>query len=288
MPLIFGTLKATFYSLLFAIPIALLAAVYTSEFVHPRVRTAVKPTMEMMASLPSVVLGFIAALVLAPIVETWIASVLLALFAVPLTLLSRSRYLWQLLPQPLALRLEGLPKFALDVRGDRAWRAALLDAAAPAFERLLFGGDFRQWLDGATGSGAPLLFLLLLPLCFGGLAVAVARGFGAALRARIRDLDRSRAGALDGVLWLALLAACAAAGGRPGPRARGARPRPARRAGRHLRAAQHAGGRLRDGLRGDPDHLHDRRGRHERGAEPPARGEPRLRRDAPGRRRSRW
>ena len=77
-PLIFGTIKATFYSLLFAIPIALGAAIYTSEFVHPSVRAGGKPVMEMMASLPSVVLGFIAALILAPLVETWIAAVVLA------------------------------------------------------------------------------------------------------------------------------------------------------------------------------------------------------------------
>src|SRR5690606_10066059 len=61
VPLIFGTLKATTYALLFAIPIALLAAIYTSEFLHRRVRASVKPVMEMMESLPTVVLGFVAA-----------------------------------------------------------------------------------------------------------------------------------------------------------------------------------------------------------------------------------
>ena len=54
IPLIFGTLKATFYSLVFAIPISLMAAIYTSEFLHRRVRAAVKPVMEMMESLPTV------------------------------------------------------------------------------------------------------------------------------------------------------------------------------------------------------------------------------------------
>jgi phosphate transport system permease protein len=62
-------LKATLYALLFAVPIALLAAIATSEFLHPRVKARVKPAIEMMASLPSVVLGFVGALVLAPIVE---------------------------------------------------------------------------------------------------------------------------------------------------------------------------------------------------------------------------
>ncbi len=76
VPLIFGTLKATFYSLLFAVPLALMAAIYTSEFLPNRVRGKVKPVMEVMASIPSVVLGFVAALVLSPVVETWIAAVL--------------------------------------------------------------------------------------------------------------------------------------------------------------------------------------------------------------------
>ena len=68
-PLIFGTLKATFYSMLFGAPLALLAAIYTSEFMHPRWRDRVKPSIELMASLPSVVLGFLAGNVLAPMVE---------------------------------------------------------------------------------------------------------------------------------------------------------------------------------------------------------------------------
>jgi phosphate transport system permease protein len=207
VPLIFGTLKATFYSLLFAIPIALAAAVYTSEFLHPRLRAAVKPTMEMMASLPSVVLGFIAALVLAPWAETRIASLLLAAFAIPLALVA-SALLWQLLPQPAALRLEGVPKLgilfaAVAIGALAAWRLGAV------FERALFAGDFRQWLAGAGGP-APLLFLILLPVSFGIVALLVARGFGAQLRARIRTLERSRAGALDGLVWLGTFAAALA------------------------------------------------------------------------------
>jgi phosphate transport system permease protein len=112
VPLIFGTIKAAVYSLLFAVPVAILGAIYTSEFLHARVRSVVKPMMEMMASLPSVVLGFVAALVLAPVVETWIAAVLLAFLAVPLGLLVAA-YLWQLLPLRLSLRLQGVPKFLL-------------------------------------------------------------------------------------------------------------------------------------------------------------------------------
>src|SRR5207248_626874 len=66
VPLIIGTLKGTFYAMLFAVPVALLAAIYTSQFLHPRFKGVIKPMMEIMASLPSVVLGFLAALWLAP------------------------------------------------------------------------------------------------------------------------------------------------------------------------------------------------------------------------------
>ena len=57
MPLIFGTIKGTFYALLFAIPLAVLGALYTSQFVHPTIKAKVKPTVEIMAALPSVVIG---------------------------------------------------------------------------------------------------------------------------------------------------------------------------------------------------------------------------------------
>jgi phosphate transport system permease protein len=82
VPLIIGTLKGTFYAMIFALPIALLAAIYTSQFLGRRSSAYVKPTMEIMASLPSVVLGFLAALWLAPIISNAVPSVLLAASAV--------------------------------------------------------------------------------------------------------------------------------------------------------------------------------------------------------------
>ena len=58
VPLILGTAKGTLYALLFALPLAILAAIYTAEFASPRVQGLVKPSVEVMASLPSVILGF--------------------------------------------------------------------------------------------------------------------------------------------------------------------------------------------------------------------------------------
>ena len=199
VPLIFGTIKATLYAMLFAVPVALLAAIYTSEFVHPSVRATVKPVMEMMASLPSVVLGFIAALILAPIVETWIAAVLMAFVALPLALLV-SAYLWQLVPQTIALRLQGAPKLAL-MFVVLALAFYLCYAAGGIFEDVFFAGDVKAWANGDVGSGAPFLFLVLLPIAASAVAMAARRFLGdsanypveAAYYRRLRDTGQ--------VLW---------------------------------------------------------------------------------------
>ncbi len=104
-PLVFGTLKATFYSLLLAVPLALLAAIYTSEFLNGPTKAILKPSIEMMASLPSVVLGFLAALVLAPFVDRLLPAMLAGFLTIPGAFLLIA-YLWQLLPEKLTLRLQ--------------------------------------------------------------------------------------------------------------------------------------------------------------------------------------
>lgn len=68
-PLIFGTFKGAFYAMLFAIPIAIMGAVYTAYFMGPKMRGIIKPIIEIMAALPTVILGFLAGLWLAPLVE---------------------------------------------------------------------------------------------------------------------------------------------------------------------------------------------------------------------------
>ena len=84
IPLIFGTLKGTIYAMLISVPIALLAAIYVSEFMHPKFKMIVKPSVEVMASLPSVVLGFLAALWIAPLVEDKVPSVIAVLLTLPI------------------------------------------------------------------------------------------------------------------------------------------------------------------------------------------------------------
>ncbi len=60
IPLIFGSIKACIWAMFFAVPLALLAAVYSSQFLSPNTRAVIKPCMEVMASIPSVVIGFLA------------------------------------------------------------------------------------------------------------------------------------------------------------------------------------------------------------------------------------
>ena len=65
IPIILGTLKATAVGLLFACPIGVAAALFSSEFAPPRLREIIKPAIELLAGIPSVVLGFFALMVLA-------------------------------------------------------------------------------------------------------------------------------------------------------------------------------------------------------------------------------
>ncbi|MCC5793511.1 MAG: ABC transporter permease subunit [Chromatiales bacterium] len=203
VPLVFGTIKAAFYAMLFATPIALMAAVYTSEFVHRSVRATVKPAMEMMESLPTVVLGFIAALVLAPLVEEWIAAVLLGFIAVPLGLMLGA-FLWQSLPPALVLRLDGLPKFALMILVI-GLTVLVSYRLGPLFERMLFYGDFKAWTTGAIGTGTPFLSIILLPLAYLAVAAGFRRVWGHHLRELLRSLPREQAGRLDALRWLVTL-----------------------------------------------------------------------------------
>jgi phosphate transport system permease protein len=173
MPLVFGTLKATVYSMLFAVPIAILAAIYSSQFMHPRWKARIKPTIEMMASLPSVVLGFIAGLILAPLVERSLMTFLSALFCVPLALLCGAQ-LWLLLPAGWRSRFGGW-RFALIAAVALPAGCAAARAAAQPVERLLFQGDVAAWLDGRGGSGFGGWVIALLPVAAVAAATLVGR-----------------------------------------------------------------------------------------------------------------
>lgn len=69
LPLIVGTFKITVIALLFAAPLAILAALYTASFASKRMKEIIKPTIEMLAGFPSVVIGFFALMVLATFLQ---------------------------------------------------------------------------------------------------------------------------------------------------------------------------------------------------------------------------
>ena len=104
VPLVFGTIKATFYALIFAVPLAVLGALYTSQFMHPTIRARIKPTVEIMAALPSVVVGFIAGLWLASKVEAALVPVLLFIVALPMFGTAGVLF-WEHLPHRIRKRL---------------------------------------------------------------------------------------------------------------------------------------------------------------------------------------
>jgi phosphate transport system permease protein len=212
VPLVFGTIKATFYSMLFAVPIALLAAIFTSEFLNPRVRTPVKSAIEMMASLPSVVLGFLAALVIAPFVQNVVMTVLASFATIPFLLLLGA-YLWQLLPQGVSLRLSGWPRFAL-IASAFPLGLVLASLLAPALEQVLFAGSFVTWLDGHVGSAAGGWFIFLLPATALVVAIVVARVLGPWVRAVSVNWDRRACACADlGKFLAGTTAAIVLAGG---------------------------------------------------------------------------
>jgi phosphate transport system permease protein len=200
MPLIFGTLKATFYSLLFGLPIALLAAVFTSEFMNPRIKAKIKPLIEMMASLPSVVLGFMAALVIAPVVEHIVPGVLASFVLLPLTFMLGA-YGWQLMPRAWALRFEK-HRFALICLMVPVGLWAALKSG-PLVESLLFAGDFKRWMDGQIGSGAGGWFILLMPLTAILTGLLVNRLLRERMRVWARSWSRAKAARMDALKFLA-------------------------------------------------------------------------------------
>ncbi|WP_291271371.1 ABC transporter permease subunit [Geothrix sp.] len=149
VPLVFGTLKGTLYAMLFAFPLAVLGALYTSQLASPRLRNVIKPTVEIMAALPSVVLGFLAGLVMAPLLEKMAVEVFIYPFAV-LFLALLVMPIWSRLPQPFRNAFgtgrEALWMFPVLLVG--IWLASL---AGPWVEHTMMGGSYRAWLQSAMG-----------------------------------------------------------------------------------------------------------------------------------------
>ncbi len=144
VPIAFGTIKAAMFAMLFSIPLAVLGAIYTAYFMSPRMRRVVKPSIELMEALPTVIIGFLAGLWFAPIVEDHLITMVVMLFVLPVSTMVMGG-LWALLPHSLRSRLPNgwhalvlMPVIILII-GLGIW-------VSPTIEQLVFDGDIRLFL----------------------------------------------------------------------------------------------------------------------------------------------
>jgi phosphate transport system permease protein len=165
IPLVFGTLKASFYAMLVAIPLSLFGAIYTGYFRAPRVRQYVKPGIEIMGALPTVILGFLAGLWLAPFVEAHLAGIFSLLMIVPLGVMIFA-FFWQKLPESIRHSIpEGCDALVLvPVVLISAWLAF---AISPEIEAICFNGDLRTWMSTEFGIGYDQRNTLVVGLAMG-------------------------------------------------------------------------------------------------------------------------
>lgn len=149
VPISFGTIKAAFYAMLFAVPIAISAAIYTAYFMAPSIRAYIKPTVEIMEALPTVILGFLAGLWLAPLIEDHLPGIILLLISLPLSVLATA-LAWSALPKKIKEAIpEGfhplilIPVLLLVGYGSMQFSGTL--------ELWLFDGDTRMYLTNELG-----------------------------------------------------------------------------------------------------------------------------------------
>jgi phosphate transport system permease protein len=148
-PLTFGTLKAAFYAMLMAAPLAVAAAIYTAYFMAPGLRRKVKPVIELMEAMPTVILGFLAGLFLAPYVEGHLPGIFSLLLLTPLGILGAG-FAWSRLPERWRLRVpDGYEAILLiPVIIAVGWGSL---AVSPLLESAWFGGDMRLWISQDLG-----------------------------------------------------------------------------------------------------------------------------------------
>jgi len=149
IPISFGTIKAAFYAMLFAVPLAVLGAMFTAYFMAPRMRRVVKPSIETMEALPTVILGFLAGLWLAPLIEENLPGIFSLLLIMPVAVLLAS-WSWTRLPGSVRHKVPD------------GWEAMLLLplvivvvyaslGLSPVLESQFFDGNMRGWLTNEAG-----------------------------------------------------------------------------------------------------------------------------------------
>ena len=147
-PLLFGTIKAAFYAMLVATPLAIMGAIYTAVFMSPGMRRWIKPGIEIMAALPTVILGFLAGLWLAPIVESNLTSIMLLIIVLPLGVLLAA-FFSTFLPSRITARFDGwFGAITVPILVLIAYFTITNDEALSS---LIFGMDAKVWFYERAG-----------------------------------------------------------------------------------------------------------------------------------------
>lgn len=144
VPIAFGTLKAAAFAMLFAMPIAVLGAIYTAYFMTPSMRRVVKPTIELMEALPTVIIGFLAGLWFAPFVESHLPAVLALMILLPPSTIVLG-FIWSRLPKAWLRRIPS-GWHALILIPVLIGISALILSYSGELENALFAGDLRVYL----------------------------------------------------------------------------------------------------------------------------------------------
>lgn len=149
MPLAFGTIKAAFYAMLMAVPLAICGAIYTAYFMAPGLRRKVKPVIELMEALPTVILGFLAGLFFAPFLEENLAAAFSILVVLPIGILLFA-FIWSRMPQNIRwLVPEGWqPMLLIPVVVLLGWFCV---AMSPVIELNFFDGNIRGFITNDLG-----------------------------------------------------------------------------------------------------------------------------------------
>jgi len=151
VPLSFGTIKAAFYAMLIAMPLAIFGAIYTAYFMSSKLRQTVKPAIEIMEALPTVILGFLAGLWFAPFLELHMPGVFALSLLLPAGVIGFA-YLWHIAPRAITDRIPDgwQPILLLPVIILLSWFAL---AVSPMIELWFFGGNMPIWLNQELGIG---------------------------------------------------------------------------------------------------------------------------------------
>ncbi|MGO2465427.1 MAG: ABC transporter permease subunit [Serratia proteamaculans] len=141
MPVIFGTFKAAAYAMLFAIPLALAGAIYTAYFMSAGLRRVIKPAIEVMGALPTVVIGLVAGIWLAPVIEHYLLAVLSLPLLLAVVVLACGALVNKLTPRRLPPGMDLLILLPLMIA--TVWLAF---SVGPWLEVKLFGEPLHFWL----------------------------------------------------------------------------------------------------------------------------------------------